>query len=184
MGGSLTFEQIKKARVFAWHDRYYLFANDKLLRVVARYHATPAASDRAAMLVRPSALSGTEHLLDQGWHHLADCTCRYCSPGNGETSLGLAQVTKARAFAWHERHHVFASGTLLSVVTCDHPAVEATDNDLSPMLVRPSALRGTEHLLDDGWHHLEGCSCRNCSPGHDDAGLGRQARDRCRGPGT
>ena len=36
MADNLTFEQVKKARVFAWHERHYVFANDTLLRVVTR----------------------------------------------------------------------------------------------------------------------------------------------------
>ena len=36
------------------------------------------------------------------------------------------------------------------------------------MTIRPSSLRGTEHLLDNGWHHLDGCSCHDCAP-HKDA---------------
>jgi len=34
MAEGLTFEQVKKARVFAWHGLHYIFANDTLLRVL------------------------------------------------------------------------------------------------------------------------------------------------------
>ena len=34
MANGLTFEQVKKARVFAWHDLHYIFTDDTLLRVV------------------------------------------------------------------------------------------------------------------------------------------------------
>jgi hypothetical protein len=80
----LTFEQVKKARVFAWHERHYVYANDTLLRVVtrARFPADSPASVRTAapMNMRSSSLRGTEHLLDDGWHHLDNCSCPYCSP--------------------------------------------------------------------------------------------------------
>jgi hypothetical protein len=185
LGGSLTFEQVKKARVFAWHERFYFFANDTLLRVVTRY---PLSDDvtrgyASAMAVRPSSLRGTEHLLDDGWHHLDDCSCPYCSPRHDEMRLGFEQVTTARVFAWHERHCVFTGDALLRVVARDRPDVDATRHDPSAMLVRPSSLRGTEHLLDDGWRHLDDCSCAYCAPGRDDVGVGREEHDRCRGPG-
>ena len=182
MSGNLTFEQVKTARVFAWHERYYLYAADTLLRVVSSYDPA-TAGDPSPMLVRPSSLRGTEHLLDDGWHHLDGCSCAYCSSGLNEDGLGIGQVRQAGVFAWHERHHVFAGGILLGIVTRDRPAVDATRHDPSTMLVRPSSLRGTEHLLDDGWHHFDDCSCAYCALGRDDAGLGREARDRCRGPG-
>jgi hypothetical protein len=84
MAENLTFEQVKKARVFAWHQRHYVFANDTLLRVVTRDHTDPDADLRglSPMLVRPSSLRGSEHLLDEGWHHLDNCTCRYCRTGD------------------------------------------------------------------------------------------------------
>jgi hypothetical protein len=57
---NLTFEQVKKARMFAWHERHYVFANDTLLRVVTRYHTAAEATDRdpSPMIVRPSSLRG------------------------------------------------------------------------------------------------------------------------------
>lgn len=87
MAGELTFEQVKKARVFAWHSRHYVFASDTLLRVIVRDHTDrdPDFRDLAAMIIRPSSLRGTEHLLDDGWHHLADCSCAYCAPHDAET---------------------------------------------------------------------------------------------------
>ena len=91
MAGGLTFEQVKKARVFAWHELHYVFVDDSLLRVVMPLagDAGPDLSDRSPMKVRPSSLRGTEHLLDGGWHHLDTCTCCFCSPqkeqaGNAE----------------------------------------------------------------------------------------------------
>ena len=78
--------------------------------------------------------------------------------------LTFEQVEKARVFAWHERHYVHANDILLRVVTPCLPEADAALRDLAPMHVRPSSLRGTEHLLDDGWHHLDGCSCRSCFP--------------------
>ena len=42
MPGTLTYEQVKQARVFAWHARHYFFTNDTLLRVIARY---PSSDD-------------------------------------------------------------------------------------------------------------------------------------------
>jgi hypothetical protein len=88
--GSLTFEQVKKARVFAWHERHYVYANDTLLRVVTRDRSAPDAAfrDLTPMNVRTSSLRGTEHLLDDGWHHLDHCSCRYCSPPRGRTERG------------------------------------------------------------------------------------------------
>lgn len=81
MPGTLTFDQVKRARVFAWHERHYLYANETLLRVLAH---DPDSGDEArrvaGMVVRPSSLRGTERLLDAGWHHLDDCTCAFCSP--------------------------------------------------------------------------------------------------------
>jgi hypothetical protein len=88
--GSLTFDQVKKARVFAWHERHYVFANDTLLRVVTPYRTSgdDPSPPHADMVIRPSSLQGTEHLLDQGWHHLSDCSCRYCTPGRSDAGLG------------------------------------------------------------------------------------------------
>lgn len=83
--GTLTFDQVKRARVFAWHGRHYIYANDTLLRVLAHYpDSDDAAGPLSGMVVRPSTLRGTEHLLDEGWHHLDDCTCCFCSPGHDE----------------------------------------------------------------------------------------------------
>jgi hypothetical protein len=93
--------------------------------------------------------------------------------------LTFEQVKKARVFAWHERNYVFANDTLLRVVT-RHP--DATFPKLTPMNVRPSSLRGTEHLLDEGWHHLDDCSCPYCSFREDQAERGAEGRDRCSGP--
>ena len=89
MPGTLTFDQVKKARVFAWHERHYLYANDTLLRVLVH---DPDSDDDASpvpgMIVRPSSLRGTEHLLDGGWHHLDDCSCDFCSPGRSGAGRG------------------------------------------------------------------------------------------------
>ena len=98
--------------------------------------------------------------------------------------LTFEQVKKARVFAWHERHYVFADDTLLRVVTPYHAGAQATDREPSPMLVRPSSLRGSEHLLDDGWHHLGNCSCRYCCRGRDEAEPDRRRCDLSNGSGT
>jgi hypothetical protein len=86
MDSGLTFEQVKQARVFAWHERHYLFVDDTLLRVIPRYPNTDDDAGRPleGMVVRRSALRGTEHLLDDGWHHLPDCPCRFCSARTDE----------------------------------------------------------------------------------------------------
>lgn len=181
--GTLTFEQVKKARRFAWHERFYLFANDTLLRVIAPHdggveHLPPA------MAIGPSALRGTENLLGDGWHHLEGCTCPYCSSASDAPRLEFEQVKRTRAFAWHDRGHLFAHDTLLEVFLRERSTIDATRYDPATMVVRPSVLLGTEHLIDEGWHHLDDCGCRYCSTGHHDAGLGRQTRDQCRGPRT
>ena len=168
MPGTLTFEQVKEARVFAWHERFYLFAGDMLLRVVVP-HDPATERQGPAMCLKPSALRGTEHLLDEGWHHLDGCVCPYCSTGDSAPTLDFEQIKEARIFAWHERRYLFAGGSLLGVVTREQPAVDATRYDPLAMVVRPSVLRGTEHLLDEGWHHLDGCWCRHCSTGHSEA---------------
>jgi hypothetical protein len=82
MAEVLTFEQVKKARVFAWHELHFIFANDTLLRVVlpVGLNFEPVTPEDAPMIVRPSSLRGTEHLLDNGWHHLDTCRCRFCAP--------------------------------------------------------------------------------------------------------
>ena len=84
MAGDLTFEQVKKARVFAWHDLHYIFASDTLLRVVLPIDSDSGnnAPDHRPMDLRPSSLRGTEHLLDAGWHHLESCACQFCSHQN------------------------------------------------------------------------------------------------------
>ena len=94
MVGGLTFEQVKKARVFAWHDLHYVFTNDTLLRVVLPVDSGSEqdARDRLPMNIRPSSLRGTEHLLDEGWHHLDTCTCRFCSAP--KTQAGHAAETR------------------------------------------------------------------------------------------
>ena len=97
-------------------------------------------------------------------------------------SLTFAQVKKARVFAWHERHYVYANDTLLRVVARDHPGPDAAIRDLATMNVRVSSLRGTEHLLDEGWHHLDDCSCPYCSPQGRPADRGAERHDRCSGP--
>jgi hypothetical protein len=81
MAEGLTFEQVKRAGAFAWHELHFFFANDTLLRVVPPVASDSAASDagRFPMTVRPSSLRGTGHLLDEGWHHLDGCSCPYCS---------------------------------------------------------------------------------------------------------
>jgi hypothetical protein len=88
MTAGLTFEQVKQARVFAWHALHYVFANDTLLRVVlpVNLDSDPEAWNRAPMTIRPSSLRGSEHLLDAGWHHLDNCTCRFCSAHQDEAS--------------------------------------------------------------------------------------------------
>ena len=96
--------------------------------------------------------------------------------------LTFEQVKKARVFAWHERHYVYANDTLLRVVTRYLPEADAALRDLAPMHVRPSSLRGTEHLLDDGWHHLDGCSCRFCSPRKEQGQRDAASPDCCRDP--
>jgi len=177
--GTLTFEQVKRARRFAWHERFYLFADDTLLRVVAPHengvHLSPG------MAVGPSVLRGTETLLGEGWHHLESCTCPYCSPASDAVRLEYEQVKHARAFAWHERGHLFVNDTLLQVFLRERSTVDATRYDPATMVVRPSVLLGTEHLLDEAWHHLDDCDCGYCLTGEHGAGLGHQAGDRCRG---
>jgi hypothetical protein len=90
MAGGLTFEQVKKARVFAWHELHYIFANDTLLRVVlpVDFDSDPEAWNCAPMTIRPSSLRGSEHLLDRGWHHLDGCSCDYCAPQKGSAEHG------------------------------------------------------------------------------------------------
>jgi hypothetical protein len=85
VAGGLTFEQVKKARVFAWHELHYIYASDTLLRVVLPIDPDSGNNTSAylPMDLRPSSLRGTERLLDGGWHHLENCTCRFCSPHNG-----------------------------------------------------------------------------------------------------
>ena len=92
MAGGLTFEQVKQARVFAWHERYYVYANDTLLRVVLPVDLDSGKSvpDHSPMTVRPSSLRGTEHLLDDGWHHLDDCSCRFCAPRRDQVASDAA----------------------------------------------------------------------------------------------
>jgi hypothetical protein len=96
MAEGLTFEQVKKARVFAWHGLHYIFANDTLLRVLMPAGVEPAAppSELAPMNIRPSSLRGTEHLLDDGWHHLDGCACRFCAPQGQES--GSAADSRGR----------------------------------------------------------------------------------------
>ena len=50
------------------------------------------------------------------------------------------------------------------------------------MTVRPSSLRGTEHLLDDGWHHLDGCTCRFCASHEHQPGNAAESRGCCGRP--
>ena len=94
--GTLTFDQVKKARVFAWHERHYVYANDTLLRVLARY---PDSDDEAGplpgMVVRPSSLRGTERLLDQGWHHLDGCSCSSARRAAAMPTVGTRRATAA-----------------------------------------------------------------------------------------
>ena len=78
MSGKLTFEQVKKARVFAWHEKHYVYAEDTVLRVIAQPESMGGEGAQPRMVVRRSSLRGTEHLLDEGWHHLDDCSCAYC----------------------------------------------------------------------------------------------------------
>jgi hypothetical protein len=84
MAGDLTFEQVKRARVFAWHELHYIFASDTLLRVVLPIDSDSGsnAPGHLPMELRPSSLRGTEHHLDSDWHHLENCTCQFCSPHN------------------------------------------------------------------------------------------------------
>jgi hypothetical protein len=96
--------------------------------------------------------------------------------------LTFEQVKQARVFAWHGLHYIFANDTLLRVVTPVGLDAKAGPTDSAPMTVRPSSLRGTEHLLDDGWHHLEGCACRFCAPHKQQSGSAAESRGCCGRP--
>ncbi len=92
------------------------------------------------------------------------------------------QVKEARVFAWHDLHYIFANDTLLRVVLSVDSGCERSARDRLPMNVRHSSLRGSEHLLDEGWHHLEGCSCPCCLPRKGSAEHDTESRYRCGGP--
>jgi len=68
MAGNLTFERVKMAGVSAWHESHRVYADDMLLRVVARVDFGSDASTRChtPMDLRPSSLRGTGHHLDNG----------------------------------------------------------------------------------------------------------------------
>ena len=96
--------------------------------------------------------------------------------------LTFEQVKRARVFAWHEFHFIFTDDTLLRVVLPVGSNFEAVAPEDAPMIVRPSSLRGTEHLLDDGWRHLATCTCRFCAPHHQQSGSAAERRGRCGRP--
>ena len=74
-------------------------------------------------------------------------------------ALTFAQVKQAGRLAFHPRHHyLYLDGQLLRVVV---RAPLAWDVSLH---LRPSALRGSEQHIQDGWCHLDACDCEFCRP--------------------
>ena len=99
MAGGLTFEQVKRARVFAWHELHTSLPTTPCCVWSCRSLRTQSAAPAIAlpMNVRPSNLRGTEHLLDRGWHHLDDCTCPLCSPRKAKPRIAPTAATAAAA---------------------------------------------------------------------------------------
>lgn len=77
-------------------------------------------------------------------------------------SLSLAQVREAAVFAWHPQGYLLVDGELLRAVRMEPPASGGHSHILR---VGPTRLRGSEHMLSEGWRHLKGCDCRFCAEG-------------------
>ncbi len=74
-------------------------------------------------------------------------------------TLSLAQVREAAVFAWHPLGYLLVNGELFRAVRMKPPAAEGYADALH---VRRSRLRTTDHMVNEGWRHAEGCHCRFC----------------------
>jgi hypothetical protein len=68
---SLSMKQVRQAGVFAWREDGTLFAHGRLLRIHIR--ATNLVQ------ITASVLDADLGLYREGWHHLPDCFCEFCS---------------------------------------------------------------------------------------------------------
>jgi hypothetical protein len=76
------------------------------------------------------------------------------------TRLTLSQVRESQLFAWHPAGYLYVNGELFRALRMEPPA---SDGYSRALRVRRSSLTGGEHLVEDGWYHAEGCSCRFCT---------------------
>lgn len=75
-------------------------------------------------------------------------------------TLTLSQARESLHFAWHPRGYLLVDGKLFRAVEKAPPASNGYGEALH---VRLSTLRDSDHVLEDGWHHTEDCSCALCN---------------------
>ena len=81
---TLKLEQCIEVGVFAWHDDGIVFAYGKMFRLDIEVSITShmQESPRVRQDIRITGARVFKHdTLDSwygGWHHLPDCTCKYC----------------------------------------------------------------------------------------------------------
>jgi hypothetical protein len=77
--------------------------------------------------------------------------------------LTYSQVRESGLFAWHADGYLFIANELIRAVRLHPPASDACGYSDVCLHVRRSSLRGGEHLVESGWHHLDGCTCGFCA---------------------
>ena len=76
----LTLDQVRQAGRLAWHPKnHYLFSEGRLLRVVLFSPLRNNPPSPVTINLRPSSLHGDEQHIQNGWRHLDDCDCVFCS---------------------------------------------------------------------------------------------------------
>ena len=77
-------------------------------------------------------------------------------------TLTLSEVRGSPYFAWHPEGYLHVDGELFRAMRMEPPATGGYQSVLS---VKRSALRDGDHIVEDGWHHVEGCDCLLCAVG-------------------
>ena len=80
MAQTLTLSQVHASLHFAWHPHGYLFVDGKLFRAM-RMEPPASGGSQGVLHVKRSTLHDDDHVVDDGWHHAEDCTCRFCADG-------------------------------------------------------------------------------------------------------
>ena len=78
-------------------------------------------------------------------------------------TLTLSEARSCRHFAWHPLGFLLVDSRLVRAVVKEPPASEGYGEALHVTL---STLDDAVHLVEDGWYHLEDCSCELCRHRH------------------